>query len=243
MAPTDQVDLSVVIPAYNEEARLGPTVERVCAFLDQARPDYQLLVVDDGSTDRTVDVARDAAGGSERVVVIEQDRNRGKGAAVRAGMLAATGRFALFSDADLATPIEELGKLQAAIDDGADVAIASRALAGSDIQTRQHPIRELMGRSFNMIVRAALMGGFKDTQCGFKLFTSAAARDLFGRATISGFAFDVEILLMARDAGYRVDEVPVVWRHVEESKVSPGSDAARMFYDLLALRLRRGGGW
>lgn len=224
--------LSVVIPAYNEEARLGPTVERVLAYLAARGGDTELVVVDDGSKDGTAALAR--AGGAR---VIVQPANRGKGAAVRTGMLAATGSRVLFSDADLATPIEELAKLEARLDAGDDVAIGSRALRDSDIRVRQHWMRESMGRGFNLIVRALLLGGIRDTQCGFKLFTREAAQDLFGRATIDGFAFDVEILWLARGR-FRVVEVPVVWRHVEESKVSPGTDAARMFADIVRLRLR-----
>ena len=227
--------LSIVIPAYNEAARLGPTLERVLAFVAAERPGSEIIVVDDGSRDDTA--ARARAVGGERVIVIELGQNRGKGAAVRKGMLAARGRRVLFSDADLATPIEEVGKLEAALDAGADVAIASRALGGSDIRVRQHPVRELMGRSFNLMVRLAVMGGIKDTQCGFKLFTRAAAQDLFGQATIDGFAFDVEVLWLARGR-YQVAEIPVVWRHVDESKVSPGTDAARMFADLVQIRWR-----
>jgi dolichyl-phosphate beta-glucosyltransferase len=233
MAPA----LSVVIPAYNEEARRGPTLDRVIAYLDEVRPDYELIVADDGSRDDTRGVAEARAAHGHAVRVIALGQNRGKGAAVRAGMLAAKGDRILFSDADLATPIEELVKLEAELDRGADVAIASRAARGADIQVRQHPIRELMGRTFNVIVRTAVLGGIKDTQCGFKLFTRAAAQDLFGRATIDGFAFDVEILWLARSK-YQIAEVPVVWRHIDDSKVSPGTDAARMFMDVFKLRLR-----
>ena len=136
---------------------------------------------------------------------------------------------------DLATPIEELQKLRAALDQGFDVAIASRAAEGADIRTRQHPARELMGKGFNLLVRMMGLAGVKDTQCGFKLFTREASRDLFRRSQVDHFAFDVELLLLARDR-YQVAEVPVVWYHVEESKVSPGIDAARMFVDLLRLR-------
>jgi dolichyl-phosphate beta-glucosyltransferase len=229
--------LSVVIPAYDEAQRLGPTVTRVREHLAARGGAWELIVVDDGSRDATVATARAAAAGDPRVRVLEQGVNRGKGAAVRAGMCAATCERVLFSDADLATPIEELAKLEARLDAGADIAIASRALPDSDIRTRQHPARELMGRTFNVLVRTLLLGGIRDTQCGFKLFTRAAAHDLFGRATVDGFAFDVEVLWLAR-GHYRVDEVPVVWRHVEESKVSPGSDAARMFADIVRLRLR-----
>ena len=229
--------ISVVIPAYNEEARLGPTVRRVRDHLEARGGDFEILVVDDGSTDRTIAVAEEAAAGDVRVHVIAQPANRGKGAAVRAGMLAAAGERVLFSDADLATPIEELAKLEARMDAGADLVIASRALPDSDIRTRQHPAREMMGRTFNVVVRTLLLGGIKDTQCGFKLFRREVARDLFGRATVDGFAFDVEILWLARGT-WTIAEVPVVWHHVEESKVSPGTDAARMFADLVRLRLR-----
>jgi dolichyl-phosphate beta-glucosyltransferase len=227
--------LTVVVPAYQEEARIGPTVARIREHLDGR--DFELIVVDDGSRDRTIEVATAAADGDPRVRVLAQPRNRGKGAAVRAGMLAAHGDRVLFSDADLATPIEELAKLEERLDRGADIAIASRALPDSDIRTRQHPGREMMGRTFNVIVRALVLGGIKDTQCGFKLFTRAAAQDLFGRATLDGFAFDVEILLLARGR-WRIEEVPVVWHHVEESKVSPGTDAARMLVDVVRLRAR-----
>ena len=232
--------LSIVIPAYNEVERLGPTLERVVAYCAAERPDHEVMVVDDGSTDGTAALARGLAAAHPSIRVIEQGRNRGKGAAVRTGMLAAFGERVLFSDADLATPIEELAKLEAELDRGADIAIASRAAPGADIQVRQHPLREMMGRTFNLMVRLAAVGGIGDTQCGFKLFTRAAAQDLFGRAQVDGFAFDVEVLWLARGR-YRVAEVPVIWRHVEESKVSPGSDAARMFLDLVRIRwLHRG---
>jgi dolichyl-phosphate beta-glucosyltransferase len=229
--------LSIVVPAYNEAERLGPTIARIVAWCRAQRPSFELIVVDDGSTDATAAIARDAAAATPEVTAIGLGHNRGKGAAVRAGVLAARGERVLFSDADLATPIEELGKLDAALDAGADIAIASRALPGADIKVRQHPGRELMGRTFNAIVRLVAIGGIADTQCGFKLFRRAAAHDLFARATVDGFAFDVEILWLARER-YRVSEVPVVWRHVEESKVSPGIDAARMLLDVLRIRWR-----
>ncbi len=226
--------LSVVIPAYNEEARLGPTLARITEWLRARGGTWEVIVADDGSRDATREVA--AAAG---VRVVALPKNRGKGAAVRAGMLAAAGDRALFCDADLATPIEELDKLTAELDRGADIAIASRALDGSQIETRQHPLREMMGRTFNGIVRLLVLGGIKDTQCGFKLFTRAAAHELFGRATVDGFAFDVEILWLARGR-FRIAEVPVVWRHVDESKVSPGTDALKMFTDVVKLRFTHG---
>jgi dolichyl-phosphate beta-glucosyltransferase len=232
MAPA----LSIVIPAYNEEDRIGPTLARITAWLRARGGTWEIIVADDGSKDRTREVAA-AAGDGVRVLALTP--NRGKGAAVRAGMLAAAGDRVLFSDADLATPIEELDKLTAELDRGADIAIASRALAGAQIETRQHPLRELMGRTFNGIVRLLVLGGIRDTQCGFKLFTHAAAQELFGRATVDGFAFDVEILWLARDR-FQIAEVPVTWRHVDESKVSPGTDALRMFADVVKLRFTHG---
>lgn len=231
------VELSIIVPAYNETKRLVPTLARIVAYMTGRGTSFELIVVDDGSNDDTVAVAESFAAANQGVRVLAQDKNRGKGAAVRAGMLAAKGKLRLFSDADLSTPIEEVEKLEAAIEQGADIAIASRAIDGADIQTRQHPAREFMGRSFNYVVRALAVGGIKDTQCGFKLFSAAAADDLFGRATVEGFAFDVEILMLAKGT-YRVAEVPVIWRHMEESKVSPGVDAARMFVDVVRLRLR-----
>lgn len=229
--------ISVVIPAYNEARRLGPTLERVATWLDAHEASWEVIVADDGSRDATAAIADEAAVRWPNVRRVSLPRNRGKGAAVRAGMLAATGDLALFCDADLATPIEELTKLEAAMaaSPGAAIAIGSRALATSQIEVRQHPARELMGRTFNRLVRGLVVGGIRDTQCGFKLFTRAAAAELFGRAKVDGFAFDVELLWLAQGR-FPVVEVPVVWRHVDESKVSPGTDAARMFIDLLRIR-------
>jgi len=208
----------------------------IVAYLDSHEPSHEIVVVDDGSTDDTVAIARRFAAERRQVSVLELGTNRGKGAAVRAGMRAARGALVLFSDADLATPIHELATLQAVIAGGYDIAIASRAVPGATIRVRQSPLRELAGRGFNTIVRALGIAPFRDTQCGFKLFTREAAHDLFGRATVDGFAFDVEVLLLASPR-YRIAEVPVEWVHVRESKVSRLS-GARAFVDLVRLRLR-----
>jgi dolichyl-phosphate beta-glucosyltransferase len=226
--------LSVVIPAYNEEARIGPTLAAVTAWLDAEREDYEVIVVDDGSRDATARVVEQQA--SPRLRLLRLPENRGKGAAVRAGVLASTGDQVLFSDADLATPISELPKLRERLEHGYAVAIGSRGLPGADIRVRQHPVREMMGRTFNVIVRAFLIGGIRDTQCGFKLFRGPVARELFAESRVDGFAFDVEVLLLAR-RHHRIAEVPVVWRHVEQSKVSPGVDAARMLVDVVRMKL------
>ncbi len=235
----DPVELSVVVPAYNEESRITVTLIRTLDYLRTHQPSFEVIVVDDGSRDETVSVVEDLARTEPLLRAMRLPENRGKGAAVRTGVLASKGRYVLFMDADLATPIEEVDKLLRHARGGADVVIGSRGLAASDIRQRQPLPRELMGRTFNVIVRTLLLGGFRDTQCGFKLFTRAAADDLFSRQTLDGFAFDVEVLLLAKERGYDVREVPVVWYHAPNSKVSPVTDAARMFGDLLRLRARR----
>jgi dolichyl-phosphate beta-glucosyltransferase len=224
--------LSVVIPAYNEARRLGATLGKVRAHLAARGTSHEILVVDDGSTDGTSGVAL-AEGGAVRV--LRHEPNRGKGCAVRRGMLDATGERRLMTDADLSTPIEELAKLEAALDGGFDVAIGSRAVEGARIEVRQPAYREAMGRLFNRLVRALLLPGLADTQCGFKLFTAAAAERSFGACRLDGFSFDVEALYVARRRGLRVAEVPVVWRNDAASRVGLGGGAAA-FADLLRIR-------
>ena len=235
----DDVDISIVIPAYDEQVRIGLTLVRTLDYLRVRHPRAEVIVVDDGSRDSTVQIVRGIAASDPRVRVLEQPRNLGKGAAVRRGVLDARGALILFMDADLATPIEELDTLQMWAAEGYDVVIGSRALPDSDIRAHQPAAREMMGRVFNVLVRTALLGGIKDTQCGFKLFRRAAGRELFSRQQLDGFAFDVEVLLLARDLGYRVREVPVVWYHAPNSKVSPISDAKKMLTDIVKLRLAR----
>jgi dolichyl-phosphate beta-glucosyltransferase len=236
---TGAPELSLVIPAFNEAARLPRTLERVRAFLDARPGGYEILVVDDGSSDATAEIAR-AAGASVRV--LRHEPNRGKGYAVRRGMLAATGARRLMTDADLSTPIEELARLEGEIDRGCDVAIGSRAVAGARIEVRQPLYREAMGRLFNLLVQLLLLPGLKDTQCGFKLFTAAAAEAAFGACRLDGFSFDVEALYVARRRGLRVVEVPIVWRNDAATRVGIGGGSAA-FLDLLRIRLAalRGG--
>jgi dolichyl-phosphate beta-glucosyltransferase len=207
--------LSVVVPALNEEDRLPRTLERIVAHLGRRHEGYELVVVDDGSRDRTAERAQ-AAGAT----VLRNETNRGKGYAVRRGMLAARGARRLMTDADLSTPIEELDRLSARMDEGHDVVIGSRALPGARIEVRQPWYRENMGRLFNLFVRALAVPGVTDTQCGFKLFSGMAARDVFSSARLDGFSFDVEVLFLARRKGYRIAEVPVVWRNDAASRVS-----------------------
>jgi dolichyl-phosphate beta-glucosyltransferase len=225
--------LSVVIPAYNEALRLPATLARVREHLAARGLRHEIVVVDDGSEDATAEVAR-AEG--ELVRVLRHEPNRGKGYTVRRGMLAAMGERRLMTDADLSTPIEELAKLEAEIDRGFEVAIGSRAVAGARIEVRQPAYREAMGRLFNVFVQALLLPGLADTQCGFKLFTAAAAETAFGACHLDGFSFDVEALYIARRRGLRIAEVPIVWRNDAATRVGLGGGSAA-FADLVRIRL------
>ncbi|HEY0076646.1 MAG TPA: dolichyl-phosphate beta-glucosyltransferase [Abditibacteriaceae bacterium] len=235
--------LSLIIPAYNEEARLPATLTRVAEYLALRDFSYELIVVDDGSRDGTRDLVRDFAKGREWVRLLGYDANgqaanRGKGFAVRQGVLHAKGRDVLFSDADLSTPIEEMEKLLAPISKGdCDVAIASRALPESILAVHQPWYRELMGRSFNKAVQKIAVPGIVDTQCGFKAFRGDVARRLFSLAQIDGFGFDPEILFLAQKFGYRVREIPVRWEHRDDSRVSPLTAPFNMMRELFTVRL------
>ncbi len=227
--------LSIVIPAYDEAARLGPTLARIAAYLAGAgrAASSEVIVVDDGSRDGTAGLAR-AAGAH----VLIHPHNRGKGAAVRTGVLAATGARILVCDADLATPIEALDQLEAALDAGAEVAIGSRHLAPASIEVAQPWPRRMLGGGFRLLVRVVTGVQVRDPMCGFKLMTRAAAHDLLGRARVERFAYDVELLALARGR-WRVAEVAVAWRHVAGSRVVLRRDALQAARDLVAIRLRR----
>ncbi len=225
--------LSVVIPAYNEEVRLGPSLQRVQDYLRGRGVLAEVIVVDDGSADGTADVARSSSLG---VVVLVNEENRGKGYSVRRGALAARGDVVLFSDADFSSPIEEAEKLERAIEGGADVAVGSRAMAESDVQVHQPLHREMMGKVFNRLVQWFVFPGISDTQCGFKAFRRSAAQAIFTHQTFDGFVFDVEILYIARRLGLEVREVPVVWRDSPDSRVGPLRDSFAMFRQILRIR-------
>jgi dolichyl-phosphate beta-glucosyltransferase len=231
--------LSVIIPAYNEVVRLGNTLTAVVNYLRQSWPEGELIVVDDGSTDETASLAREIfkASGRLRTSVISYKSNLGKGRAVRLGLLAARGDVALFSDADLSTPITEAPKLVEPIMNGQfDVTIGSRALDRRLIGTHQPWRREQAGRVFNLAVRLATGLPFWDTQCGFKAFRMSTCRPLVEAATVDRFGFDVELLYLAFRAGLRMKEVPVRWDHYEGSKVSLGSDSFRMLNEVVLIR-------
>lgn len=234
----EQPSLSVVVPAYNEEHRLNDTLPVMYAYLREHYPHFELLVVDDGSTDRTPDIVREFAQQHPEVRLISYQPNRGKGHAVRTGILQSQGEWVLFSDADLATPIEELPNLSAKLREGYDIAIASRAVRGAKLVVRQPWYREFAGRSFNLMVQLLAVPGIHDTQCGFKLFRREAAREIFSRCEENGFSFDIEALHVALRLGYRIAEVPVHWMHREGSKVRLLRDAVRMFLALLRISRR-----
>jgi dolichyl-phosphate beta-glucosyltransferase len=229
------MDLSVVIPAFNESLRLGPTLQRVVDYLSQKGFSYEVLVVDDGSTDATGEVA--LAFASRGVRLLRQEVNRGKGAVVRIGVLASTGKAVLLLDADLSTPIEDLERLLPRLPE-ADLVLGSRAVEGSDILQHQPFYREMMGRTFNFIIQILGVRGLRDTQCGFKLLDGEVARRLFAELRIQRFAYDVELVWLAQRRGYRVVEVGVRWTDSPASKVNPLTDSVRMFWDVLALRWR-----
>jgi dolichyl-phosphate beta-glucosyltransferase len=229
------MDLSVVIPAFNESLRLGPTLRRVAEYLQQSGLRYEVLVVDDGSTDDTAGVARQFA--SEGVRVLRQEVNRGKGAVLKAGVLESRGREVLLCDADLSTPIEDIERLRPHLAE-AEVVLGSRAVASSEIEQHQPFYREMMGRTFNFIIQLVGVRGLRDTQCGFKLLDGDVARQLFAELQIQRFAYDVELVWLARRHGYRVAEVGVRWKDSPSSKVNPLTDSLRMLLDVLSLRLR-----
>jgi hypothetical protein len=226
--------ISVVIPAYNEETRLPRTLAAVLAHLRGRGLPYEVVVADDGSEDATAGVAA-AAGPEVRVVRIA---HAGKGAAVRAGVLATSGHLVLVTDADLSAPIAELEPLRAAVESGAGLAVGSRRLPSSRVRHRQPVRRRVMGAVFSALVRALVRPGISDTQCGFKLFRGALAREVFSLARVDGFAFDVEAILLARQLGARVAEVPVGWRDSPNSRIRPVRDSAAMFAELLCIRRR-----
>jgi dolichyl-phosphate beta-glucosyltransferase len=225
--------VSVVIPAYNESARLPPTIARVREYFAQSALSYEVVVVDDGSTDDTA--ARARACGVPQLTVLVNEPNRGKGYSVRRGMLAARGAHRLMTDADLSTPIDELDRLLAVQRAGTEVVIGSRAVSGSNIEVRQPWYRENMGRLFNLLVRLLAVPGLRDTQCGFKLFTARAAEEVFSRARLDGFSFDVEALFLARRAGFSVAEIPVTWRNDAATRVGM-LGGFRAFPDLFRIR-------
>ena len=228
--------LSIVIPAYNEENRIGKTIDKILHYINNQKYPYEIIIIDDGSIDETVSVVMKSMEHNEHIKLLNNKINKGKGYCIKKGILEANGKYVLFTDADLSTPVEEVEKLLSQLEKGYDIAIGSRSLAGSDIILRQPLYRELMGKVFNRFVRLLAVKEFVDTQCGFKLFRRDAARTIFKEQRLNGFAFDVEILYLARKNGFKIKEVPIKWINSPDSKVSPVSSSIGMFFDLLKIK-------
>ena len=225
--------LSVIIPAFNEEGRLPHTLRHICEYLAAKEYRSEVIVVDDGSRDHTAKVAREFA---SEVRVVVNEANRGKGYSVRRGFTEARGEFALFTDADLSTPIEEFDQFLPLLKDGHDIVFGSRALPGSRIEVHQPWLREMGGRFFNILVRRATLPDFHDTQCGFKAFSRRAREILIPRQTMDGWSFDLELLYIAKKHGLRLKEQPVRWRNSPDTKVSFVKDASKMFREIFKIK-------
>jgi dolichyl-phosphate beta-glucosyltransferase len=228
--------LSIVIPCYNEEQRLPRTIARIERYLTEKGVSYELILVDDGSSDGTRKIMDEAAERNRSLRLEALPHNRGKGRALAEGVAAARGAEILVTDADLSTPIEELDKLRAELRKGAGVAIGSRALRGSRVEVSQPIYRVVMGKAFNILVQAVLLPGIWDTQCGFKLFRADVAHDAFAALTTDGFGYDPEVLYRAKKRGVKIAEVPVVWRNSAPTKVSPIKSSIDMFKHVMRIR-------
>jgi dolichyl-phosphate beta-glucosyltransferase len=229
-------DYSIVIPAYNESARIAATLDQVQLYLKECGWHAEIVVVNDGSTDDTVKIVQSYIQKSSALRLLENPGNRGKGYSVRNGMLHANGNLLLFSDADLSSPIEESAKLFRALRNGADLAIGSRWLQ-SELQTDRQPLyRQLFGRVFNLMLRLILGLKFKDTQCGFKAFTRQAAQKIFPFQKIERWGFDPELLFLANRFHMNIAEVPVAWGHRSGTRINPLRDGLHMFLEMLAIR-------
>jgi len=234
-------EISIVIPAFNEASRLPGTLDRIERYLATIGVPAEVIVVDDGSRDATVQVVSDRAARWPQLSLIKAERNGGKGGAVRRGMAAARGRYRIFTDADLSVPIDDMEKLLRPLRAGAGVAIASRGLRDSQVELHQPWYRETMGKIFNRLVRIFVLAGVNDTQCVFKAFTAEVSDRVFPELQTRGFGFDVEVLYRAQQAGYTIVEVPTRWINSPLSRVHPIRDSTKMFLELLAIpgRVRR----
>jgi glycosyltransferase involved in cell wall biosynthesis len=227
---------SIILPAFNEGARIGPSLEKALAFVREQRWNVEIIVVNDGSRDNTAEIVRSFMTDAPELRLLENPGNRGKGYSVRNGMLNARGDILLFSDADFSSPIHESLKLIGAIEQGADLAFGSRWLLAETQTRRQSLLRQFVGRAYNLVLRLILGLPYKDTQCGFKAYTRRAAEVIFTRQQIEGWGFDPELLFIARSFGLKMAEVAVEWANDDRSKVNPLVDGVKMFYELLMIR-------
>lgn len=227
--------LSIIIPAFNEEKRIPDTLLNLLNYLSAKSYNWEIILVDDGSTDKTSEIAKEIIKNNS-LTVIKNHLNQGKGYSVKRGVLSSMGKVILFSDTDLSVPIEELDKMLLWIDRGYDIVIGSKRLPDSIIEVSQPWYRQLMGKTFNLLVQSLVLKGFKDTQCGFKCFTRESALQVFGLQRLTGFAFDVEILYIAQKCGFKIKEQPVRWKNSPESKVHLLKGPLSMMLELLKIR-------
>lgn len=232
----EPVSYSIVIPAYNESERIQSSLKKIVAFLSKQDWQVEVLVVNDGSRDNTAEIVRQYAAEYSYIRLIENPGNRGKGYSIRNGMLQATGDVVLFSDADLSAPITEAPKLFAEIEKGADVAFGSRWLISETQTERQSILRQIAGRTYNLLMRVLLGLKYKDTQCGFKAFSRKAVETIFTRQRIERWGFDVELLFLAQKFHLNIIEVPVAWAHDDRSKINPLVDGIKMFGEMITIR-------
>jgi len=228
--------LSVIIPAYNEELRIKGTLDIVIEYFKNKNYETEIFIVDDGSKDKTVEIIQEYSKKNPMVSLLQNPGNQGKGAAVKRGMMNAQGKYLLFSDADLSAPISDTDRLIPYLEQGYDIAIGSRNIKDENVKVVAVPKRMVMGRVFHLIVQSLILPGYKDTQCGFKLFKNDVAKHLFSLQKIDRFSFDVEILYLAKRHGYKVKEVAVNWTHVDNSRVSLLRDPLNMFKDILQIK-------
>ncbi len=228
--------LSIVVPAYNEAKRISPTLQSIIEFVEHQRIHAEVLVVDDGSTDNTHAIVREFECRCPFVRQIKFPSNMGKGAAVRSGMLKSCGQFVLFTDADGASPIGEVAKLLEKVTAGFDVAIGSRVSVSGSTHVEKIWYRHIFAKTFSFMVRLTIFPNIRDTQCGFKIFTREACDAIFQRQQLNGFAFDLEVLQLAKVLGFKIAEVPINWYDVEGSKVNLVTDTAKMLLDIIRIK-------
>lgn len=229
--------LSIVIPTYNEAKVVEQSISTISSFFEERGIYYEIIISDDGSSDLTCDTVEMLKAENNNLSLL-CNSHKGKGGAVREGVLSASGKYIFFLDADLSTPINEITKALKQLEDGFDIVIGSRALSDSKIKVHQPFWRERLGRIFNWIIQLFFVKGIKDTQCGFKGFSNKVAKDLFLHQKISGFSFDVEILCLARKKGYSIKELPVVWINSLSTKVSVLKELKRVIFDLIIIKIR-----